>query len=84
MLFVLLILISGQLLAEENRFELTTAISGIVQAINIKPGDKVKKGQVLLVLDQRVFNAKYEEAMKKSQSAAFDLKEANKRYKQRL
>lgn len=45
-----------------QRVELSTPVSGVVQAVNVAPGERVRKGQVLLQLDDRVYAARAEEA----------------------
>ncbi|MEN6585404.1 MAG: efflux RND transporter periplasmic adaptor subunit [Sulfuricella sp.] len=45
-----------------QRVELSTPVSGVVQTVNAKPGDRVKKGQALLQLDDRIYAARAEEA----------------------
>jgi len=41
-----------------QRVELSTPVSGIVQAVNVDVGDRVKKGQVLLSLDSTAYRAR--------------------------
>ncbi len=67
---------SAALFARE--YALTTATSGVVQKVMVKAGDKVKQGQVLLMLDQRVLQAKLAAAEKALQSALLDKQEANR------
>lgn len=45
-----------------QRVELSTPVSGIVQAVNVEVGDVVKKGQVLLSLDSTIYQAKVAES----------------------
>lgn len=73
-------LISSLITAHANsgEFELSTAVSGVVKEVKTKKGQKVKKGQVLLVLDQRVFIAELEAAKKSVNSASLDLEENKK------
>ena len=40
-----------------QRVELSTPVSGVVQAVNVEVGDLVKKGQVLLSLDSTTYQA---------------------------
>jgi len=40
-----------------QRVELSTPVSGVVQAVNVQVGDLVKKGQVLLSLDSTTYQA---------------------------
>lgn len=44
-----------------QRVELSTPVSGTVQAVNVEVGDKVKEGQVLLSLDSTAYRARVEE-----------------------
>lgn len=44
-----------------QRVELSTPVSGNVQAVNVEVGDLVKKGQVLLTLDSTAYQAKVAE-----------------------
>lgn len=75
---MLLFLHAVYVLAADNVYELTTAISGVVEKILVKPGEKVKQGQVLLVLDQRVLKADLEAANKAMQSSKLNLEEVRK------
>lgn len=45
-----------------QRVELSTPVSGVVQAVNVVPGGHVRKGQVLLQLDDHIYAARAEEA----------------------
>ncbi|MEO8333103.1 MAG: efflux RND transporter periplasmic adaptor subunit [Gallionella sp.] len=45
-----------------QRVELSTPVSGIVQAVNVEVGDLVKKGQVLLSLDNTSYQARVAES----------------------
>jgi len=64
--------------AKEGSFELTTAVSGVVEKVYVKPGEKVKQGQLLLTLDQRVMKAESLEAESWERSAKLELDEAKK------
>jgi len=44
-----------------QRVELSTAMSGIVRVVNVSVGDFVKKGQILLSLDDEIYRAKIAE-----------------------
>lgn len=50
------------LLWAADKVELTTRVSGVVEAVLVKPGQHVKKGAVLLRLDKTVLQAHLEEA----------------------
>lgn len=45
-----------------QRVELSTPVSGNVQAVNVEVGDMVKKGQVLLTLDSTAYQARVAES----------------------
>ena len=45
-----------------HRVELSTPVSGSVQAVNVEAGDLVRKGQVLLTLDSALYQAKVAES----------------------
>jgi len=71
-----LILFVSPLVAEE--FNLSTVVSGVVHQVNVKVGEKVKKGQLLLSLDQKVFESEVIEADKLLYSAQLYRDEAKK------
>lgn len=76
LLLLALVLIAPQIVAQD--FELSTAVSGVVKQVNVKVGEKVKKGQLLLTLDARVFEAHLNEAEKALHSARLSRDEAKK------
>jgi len=45
-----------------DKVELTTRVSGVVDQVLVKPGQRVKKGAVLLRLDKTVLQARLDEA----------------------
>lgn len=45
-----------------QRVELSTPVSGVVQSVDVQPGQGVKQGQELLALDSRVYRAKVAES----------------------
>lgn len=45
-----------------QRVELSPPVSGVVEKVNVAPGQRVAKGQVLLQLDDRAYAARAEEA----------------------
>jgi RND family efflux transporter MFP subunit len=60
-----------------QRVELGAAVSGIVQSVHVKPGDRVKKGQPLVSLDASGFEALVAEAraaVKEAEAEAEDAK----------
>lgn len=46
-----------------DKLELTTRVSGVVESVLVKPGQRVKKGAVLLRLDRTILQARLEEAV---------------------
>ena len=46
-----------------DKVELTTRVSGVVDQVLVKPGQRVKKGAVLLRLDKTVLQARLDEAV---------------------
>lgn len=78
-IFLIIVLsISSQTIAREVLLDLTTPSSGVVKKIFVKAGDTVKKGRVLLALDQRVFKASMEQAIADVKSAKLALEEAKR------
>lgn len=45
-----------------QRVELSTPVSGVVQTVNVSVGERVRQGQVLLRLDERIYAGRVEEA----------------------
>lgn len=45
-----------------DKVDLTTRVSGVVESVLVKPGQRVKKGAVLLRLDKTILQARLEEA----------------------
>jgi RND family efflux transporter MFP subunit len=45
-----------------HRVELSVPVSGVIQAVNVEVGDRVKKGQVLLALDGELYQARVAES----------------------
>lgn len=76
LLMIVLILFLPQLQARD--FELSTAANGVVQKVNVKVGEKVKKGQLLLSLDQKLFAAEVKKSEKMLLSARLNKNEAKK------
>lgn len=65
---------AGSLWAAEP-VELTTRVSGVVEAVLVKPGQRVKKGAVLLRLGTTVLQARLDEAV--AEQARADADEAD-------
>ncbi len=60
-----------------DKVELTTRVSGVVEEVLVKPGQRVKKGAVLLRLDRTVLQARLDEAT--AEQARADADEADAR-----
>lgn len=69
----------GSLQAAE-RVELTTRVSGVVEAVLVKPGQRVKKGAVLLRLDRTVLQARLDEANAEHARADADAEDARREF----
>lgn len=63
-----------------ERVAMSTLVSGVVDSVNVRIGDQVRKGDVLLTLDQSVFAAALDKATKTEQSAKLAMLEAQKEY----
>lgn len=80
--------LAGSVMAQEtnarlqwaDRMELATPLSGVVKTVNIKPGQVVKKGDLLIALDQRRFKAELDEAKAVYSQAKSDRQEAGREY----
>ena len=68
---------AGPLRAAE-RVELTTRVSGVVEEVLVKPGQRVKKGAVLLRLDKTVLQARLDEATAEQARADADEEDAQR------
>lgn len=68
---------SGPLWAAEQ-VELTTRVSGVVEEVLVKPGQRVKKGAVLLRLDKTVLQAQLDEATAEQTRADADEEDAGR------
>lgn len=60
--------------------ELTTRVSGVVAEVLVKPGQRVKKGAVLLRLDPAVLQARVDEATAEHLRAQADEAEAKREF----
>jgi RND family efflux transporter MFP subunit len=58
--------------------ELTTRVSGVVETVLVKPGQRVKKGAVLLRLDLTVLQARLDEAAAENARAQADEADAKR------
>lgn len=58
--------------------ELTTHVSGVVETVLVKPGQRVKKGTVLLRLDKTVLQARLDEATAERARAQADEADARR------
>jgi RND family efflux transporter MFP subunit len=61
-----------------ERVELTTRVSGVVAEVLVKPGQRVKKGAVLLRLDKTVLQARFDEATAEQARADADAGDARR------
>jgi len=61
-----------------QRVELSTPVSGNVQAVNVEVGDLVKKGQILLTLDSTAYQAKVTESQSEITRLNAETEEANR------
>jgi len=64
---------SGPIIVE-NQVDVAATREGVVASVSSDPGDRVKKGQVLALLDDRQASADLEAARAKTRSIAADLK----------
>ena len=58
--------------------ELTTRVSGVVETVLVKPGQRVKKGAVLLRLDRTILRASLDEAAAEQARAQADADDARR------
>jgi multidrug efflux system membrane fusion protein len=83
---IVCLLFSGQLLAQDleawtdwnNRVELSTPVSGMVSRINVQPGGAVKRGEVLLELDQRGYQSRLAAVESRMEAASQQHQEAKR------
>jgi RND family efflux transporter MFP subunit len=61
-----------------ERVELTTRVSGVVETVLVKPGQRVKKGAVLLRLGKTVLQARLDEATAEQALAHADEEDARR------
>lgn len=61
-----------------DKVELTTRVSGVVVDVLVKPGQRVKKGTVLLRLDRTVLQARLDEAIAEQARAQADEADAKR------
>ena len=69
---------AGSPLPAAERVELTTRVSGVVEEVLVKPGQRVKKGAVLLRLDKTVLQARLDEATAEQARADADEEDAQR------
>lgn len=72
-------LAGGPALASD-RVELTTRVSGVVEEVLVKPGQRVAKGTVLARLDRTVLQARLEEAAAERQRAEAEEEDASREF----
>jgi len=63
-----------------QRVEMSTGVSGTVSTVNVKAGDRVEKGQLLLALDATRFKATLQAAKAAQRSARYALDEAKREW----
>lgn len=61
-----------------DKVELTTRVSGVVEAVLVKPGQRVKKGAALLRLDKTILQAYFDEATAEQARAQADEADAKR------
>lgn len=61
-----------------DKVELTTRVSGVVESVLVKPGQRVKKGAVLLRLDKTILQAHVDEATAEHARAQADEADAKR------
>lgn len=61
-----------------DKIELTTRVSGVVDVVLVKPGQRVKKGAVLLRLDRTILQARLDEAAAEHSRAQADEADAKR------
>lgn len=61
-----------------DKVELTTRVSGVVDTVLVKPGQRVKKGAVLLRLDKTILQARFDEATAEHARAQADEADAKR------
>lgn len=71
---------AGSPLQAAERVELTTRVSGVVEHVLVKPGQRVKKGAVLLRLDRTVLQALLDEANAEHARADADEEDARREF----
>ncbi len=55
--------VAANLLWAADGVPLTTPVSGVVEAVFVKPGQRVSKGMLLLQLDKTILQARFDEAV---------------------
>lgn len=61
-----------------HRVELSAPVSGVVRAVNVDVGEQVKKGQVLLMLDGAIYQARVAETQASITRLAAEVEEARR------
>ncbi|MEW8505997.1 MAG: efflux RND transporter periplasmic adaptor subunit [Candidatus Thiodiazotropha sp.] len=86
LLLVICLLFSGELIARDlealtdwnNRLALTTLVNGMVARINVDVGSAVKRGEVLVELDQRRYKSRLAAAESRLEAASQQNEEAKR------
>ena len=76
--FVALILCNA--VSAQDGFEITSPVSGVVEKIFVKPGQSVKKGEILLQFDTQLIDSELFVAKAKMTACKQNLSEAEKEY----
>jgi multidrug efflux system membrane fusion protein len=63
-----------------QRVEMSTGVSGMVTAVNVKAGERVKQGELLLALDATRFKAAVQETRAAQRNARYALAEARREW----
>ena len=71
-------LVGASPLRAADKVELTTRVSGVVEAVLVKPGQRVKKGAALLRLDKTILQAYFDEATAEQARAQADEADAKR------
>jgi len=61
-----------------QRVELSTPVSGVIKAVNVEAGGKVKKGQVLLSLDTAIYQGRVDESQSEMVRLNAEMEEAKR------
>ena len=71
-------LLTANTLWAADEVPLTTAVSGVVEKVFVKPGQRVSKGKVLLQLDRTILQARLDEAVAEQARAQAEASDAKR------